>query len=80
MAGGKRHEIPSIGFQTEKKRVWKHDCLSKIYNKCEALATRVAHLHVNKRIDVYRKKKEEERVVLPNLTKKRMHFQEIATM
>lgn len=64
MAEGKRHETPKYWLpKWKKKRAKKHDCLSKIYDKCEALAVRVAHLHV--------RKKEEERVLFPNLTKKK---------
>lgn len=76
-----------LASRMKKKWARKHDCLSKRYNKCEALATRVDHLNVNKKTDEYRKNTEEERVVFPNLittTKQNkpppQHFQEIATI
>lgn len=53
----------------QKKSVMRHDCLSQTYNRYEELATQGSHWHVNKRIDACRKKKEEERLVFPNLTK-----------
>lgn len=67
---GRRHERTSIDFQSgNKKRVMRHDCLSQTYNKYEELATKASHWHINKRIDAYRKQKEEERAVFPNLSK-----------
>lgn len=67
---GERHERTSIGFQNgNKKSVMRHDCLSQTYNRYEELATKGSHWHVNKRIDACRKKKEEERLAFPHLTK-----------
>ena len=48
--------------------VMRHDCLSQTSNKSEELATKASHCHVNRRIDAYRKEKEEDRAVFPHLT------------
>ena len=67
--GGRRHERTGIGFQCGKKTgVTRHDCLSQTSNKSEELATKASHCHVNRRIDAYRKEKEEDRAVFPHLT------------